>query len=138
MATTLDELMNAAEYLLAGNVQDVLLCLRGIKGIDLKHTRNSIDTGDISVLIQSCNIPIIYDPSHACGKRHFINDTSLGAIGHGAHGLMIEAHPNPEYALSDGPQSLYTDKNADNTAGLTGVINNARRYYDFRRSLTET
>jgi len=136
MATTLDELMNAAEYLLAGNVRNVMLCLRGIKGIDLKHTRNSIDTGDISVLIQNCNIPIIYDPSHACGKRRFINDTSLGAIGHGAHGLMLEAHPNPEYALSDGPQSLYTETDADSTSSLARVIQNARKYYDFRRELT--
>lgn len=135
MATTLDELMNAAEYLLAGNVQNVMLCLRGIKGIDLKHTRNSIDTGDISVLIQRCNLPIIYDPSHACGERRYINDISLGAIGHGAHGLMIEAHPNPEYALSDGPQSLYTRNDPDNTASLARVIKSARSYYDFRRTL---
>ncbi len=135
MATTLDELMNAAEYLLAGNVQNVMLCLRGIKGIDVKYTRNSIDTGDISVLTHRCNLPIVYDPSHACGERRFINDTSLGAIGHGAHGLMIEAHPNPEYALSDGPQSLYTGNRADSTSSLAKVIENARRYYDFRCSI---
>ncbi len=134
MATTLDELMNAAEYLLAGNVQNVMLCLRGIKGVDLKYTRNSIDTGDISVLTHSCNLPIIYDPSHACGKRNYVNDTSLGAIGHGAHGLMIEAHPNPEYALSDGPQSLFTN-HADNKYSLKGVIEKARKHYDFRQSL---
>jgi len=135
MATTLDELMNAAEYLLAGNVQNVMLCLRGIKGIDLKYTRNSIDTGDISVLTQNCNIPIIYDPSHACGKRSFVNDTALGAIGHGAHGLMIEAHPNPENALSDGPQSLYTNGDPESTTTLSRVIKNARKYYDFRQGL---
>jgi 3-deoxy-7-phosphoheptulonate synthase len=135
MATTLDELMNAAEYLLAGSVHNVMLCLRGIKGIDLKHTRNSIDTGDISVLIQRCNLPIIYDPSHACGERRFIHDTSLGAIGHGAHGLMLEAHPNPEYALSDGPQSLFTGEDTDRISSLARVIRNARRYYDFRQNL---
>lgn len=134
MATTLDELMNAAEYLLAGNIQNVMLCLRGIKGVDLKYTRNSIDTGDISVLTHSCNLPIIYDPSHACGKRSYVNDTSLGAVGHGAHGLMIEAHPNPEDALSDGPQSLFT-KHPDNKSSLGGIIEKARRYYDFRQSL---
>ncbi len=136
MATTLDELMNAAEYLLAGNVQNVMLCLRGIKGVDLKYTRNSIDTGDISVLTHSCNLPIIYDPSHACGKRNYVSDTSLGAIGHGAHGLMIEAHPNPEYALSDGPQSLFLS-HAEDKSSLKGVIEKARKYYDFRQNLND-
>jgi 3-deoxy-7-phosphoheptulonate synthase len=136
MATTLDELMNAAEYLLAGNVQNVMLCLRGIKGIDLKYTRNSLDTGDISVLIQRCNLPIIYDPSHACGERRFISDISLGAIGHGAHGLMIEAHPNPEYALSDGPQSLYSGNDTEKSVSLAKIIENSRKYYDFRRNIT--
>ncbi len=136
MATTLDELMNAAEYLLAGDLQNVMLCLRGIKGIDLKYTRNSIDTGDISVLTHNCNIPIIYDPSHACGKRSYISDTSLGAVGHGAHGLMIEAHPDPENALSDGPQSLYMgDDIKRKKENLADVIKDARKYYDFRRSL---
>lgn len=138
MATTLDELMNAAEYLLAGDIQNIMLCLRGIKGVDLKYTRNSIDTGDISVLTKSCNVPILYDPSHACGKRNYVNDTSLGAVGHGAHGLMIEAHPNPEDALSDGPQSLFTGNASDSETGLARVIKNARLYYDYRQSIMES
>jgi 3-deoxy-7-phosphoheptulonate synthase len=136
MATTLEELINAAEYLLAGNVQNVMICLRGIKGIDLKYTRNSIDTGDISVLVQNCNIPVIYDPSHACGKRALVPETSLGAVGHGAHGLMIEAHPDPENALSDGHQSLYSAKDPANPMGLSRVIEGVRRYYDFRLKMT--
>ncbi|MFP4424209.1 MAG: 3-deoxy-7-phosphoheptulonate synthase [Candidatus Woesearchaeota archaeon] len=134
-ATSLEEFIQGAEYLLSGDVQNVMLCLRGIKGTDNKYTRNSIDTGDVAVLSSRCNLPIIYDPSHASGKRDLVYSTALGAIGHGAHGLMIEAHPNPEDALSDGPQSLYSK--SDTKEGLARLVNDAREFYDMRRQISE-
>ncbi|MFO7710248.1 MAG: 3-deoxy-7-phosphoheptulonate synthase [Candidatus Woesearchaeota archaeon] len=134
-ATSLEEFIQGAEYLLSGDVQNVMLCLRGIKGTDNKYTRNSIDTGDVAVLTRRCNLPIIYDPSHASGQRDLVYSTALGAIGHGAHGLMIEAHPNPEDALSDGPQSLYSSSGTKE--GLARLISDARDFYDMRRQINE-
>ncbi|MGM5487379.1 MAG: 3-deoxy-7-phosphoheptulonate synthase [Nanobdellota archaeon] len=135
-ATPLEEYIQGAEYLLSGDMQNVILCLRGIKGIDQKYTRNTIDTGDVSVLTKECNLPIVYDVSHAPGHRDLVYSTGLGAIGHGAHGLIIEAHPSPEDALSDGPQSLYSHKNGDKD-GLARVIDDCRQFYDLRRRITE-
>lgn len=129
MGATLDEFIQAGEYLLAGDVQNVMLCLRGIKGIDTKHTRNSVDTADISVLRTLCNLPVVYDPSHSTGDRDLVYPVTLGAIGHGADGIVVEAHPNPEMAKSDGPQSLYLNKKERDRTNLVTLIESARHTY---------
>ena len=136
-ATSLDEFIQGAEYMLSGDVQNVMLCLRGIKGTDNKHTRNSVDTGDVSVLSQRCNLPIVYDPSHSAGRRELVYSTALGAIGHGAHGLIVEAHPDPENAQSDGAQSLYSHYGPESKEGLKRLIDDGRRFYDMRRQIDE-
>lgn len=109
LAATIDELLGAAEYILSGGNNRVILCLRGIGGKLFGGggmTRNIIDVCDIPVIKAKSHLPVIFDPSHACGRRDMIEQVSLAAICLGADGLMIEVHPNPDQAQSDGAQSL--------------------------------
>lgn len=109
LAATIDELLGAAEYILAGGNNRVILCLRGVGGKLFGgggFTRNIIDIGDIPVVKLKSHLPVIYDPSHACGRRDMIEAVSLAAICAGADGLMIEVHYDPDQAQSDGAQSL--------------------------------
>lgn len=106
MAATLTELLMAAEYILAQGNHNVVLCERGIRSFDSEHTRNVLDLSAIPVIKQETHLPVIADPSHATGVRSLVPDMAHAAIMAGADGLLIEVHPNPEQALSDGPQSL--------------------------------
>jgi 3-deoxy-7-phosphoheptulonate synthase len=104
-SATIKEWMLAAEYLLCGGNSDVVLCERGIKGFD-SETRNTLDLAAVAVAHQLSHLPVIVDPSHAVGRRDLIPAASRAALAIGADGLMIEVHPCPERALSDGKQSL--------------------------------
>lgn len=105
MAATIDEFLLAAEYILdAGNAQ-VVLCERGVRGFN-DYTRNMLDIGAIPLLQKLSHLPVIADPSHAAGRSDLVAPLSRAAAAIGAHGLMIEIHPRPQNALSDGPQSL--------------------------------
>ena len=109
LAATLNELLGAAEYILAGGNNRVILCLRGIGGQLFAgggKTRNIPDLGDIPVLKSMTHLPVLFDPSHAGGRRELVEPLSLAAIGAGADGLIIEVHPDPDQALCDGAQSL--------------------------------
>lgn len=105
LAATIDEWLNAAEYIMSEGNQNVILCERGIRTFETA-TRNTLDISAIPVIKSKSHLPIIVDPSHASGKRAYIASLAKAAIAAGADGLMIEVHPDPERALSDGPQSL--------------------------------
>jgi len=109
LAATIEEWLMAAEYLLAHGAEDVMLCERGIRTFET-YTRNSLDISSIPVVKKLSHLPVIVDPSHATGIRAKVPPVALAAIAAGADGLIVEVHPRPEEALSDGPQSLYPDQ----------------------------
>jgi chorismate mutase/prephenate dehydratase len=106
MMSSLDELLNAAEYILAKGNRQVILCERGIRTFETA-TRSTLDLGAIPVLKEQTHLPVIVDPSHAMGQRDKVIPLAKAAKAVGAHGIMVEIHPEPDNALSDGPQSLY-------------------------------
>ena len=105
LAATIDEWLNAAEYIMSEGNEDVILCERGIRTFETS-TRNTLDISAVPVIKSKSHLPIIVDPSHASGVRAYISPLSRAAVAAGADGLMIEVHPCPEKALSDGAQSL--------------------------------
>lgn len=109
LSATIDEWLNAAEYIMAEGNENVILCERGIRTYETS-TRNTLDLSAIPVLRERTHLPIIVDPSHATGVRAYVAPLAKAAIAAGADGLMIEVHPCPEKALSDGPQSLTFDE----------------------------
>ncbi len=109
LSATIEEWLMAAEYLLASGTEDVILCERGIRTYE-KATRNTLDLSAIPVLRSLTHLPIIVDPSHAVGMRDKVPPMALAAIAAGADGLIVEMHPCPECALSDGAQSLYPEQ----------------------------
>ncbi|MGK7955864.1 MAG: 3-deoxy-7-phosphoheptulonate synthase [Crocosphaera sp.] len=110
MSATIDEWLMAAEYVLAGGNSQVILCERGIRTFDGKYTRNTLDLSVLPVLKSLTHLPIMIDPSHGTGKSDYVPSMAAAAIAAGTDSLMIEVHPNPAKALSDGPQSLTPDK----------------------------
>lgn len=105
LSATIDEWLNASEYIMAEGNSNVILCERGIRTFETA-TRNTLDLSAVPVLRQKTHLPIIVDPSHATGVRAYVDPMAKAAVSAGADGLMIEVHPCPERALSDGPQSL--------------------------------
>ena len=95
----------AAEYVMAGNNYNVILCERGVRTFS-DHSRNTLDLSVIPPVRKLSHLPILVDPSHGTGKRDDVPPMALAALAAGAHGLMIEVHPDPDRALSDGAQSL--------------------------------
>ena len=105
LATTVDELLMSAEYVLAHGNPDVILCERGIRTFE-PSTRNTLDLNAVAVLKQVTHLPVLVDPSHGTGRRELVAPLSKAALAVGADGLIIEMHPRPDEALSDGAQSL--------------------------------
>ncbi len=105
LSATIDEWLNAAEYIISAGNPNVMLCERGIRTYETA-TRNTLDLSAVPVLRDKTHLPIIVDPSHATGSYKYVPSMSLAGITAGADGLMIEVHNNPTQALSDGPQSL--------------------------------
>ncbi|WP_281300373.1 MULTISPECIES: bifunctional 3-deoxy-7-phosphoheptulonate synthase/chorismate mutase [unclassified Iodidimonas] len=105
MMASLDELLQAAEYILSEGNQQVILCERGIRTFE-PATRNTLDLSAVPLLKQMSHLPVIVDPSHAVGRRDMVIPMARAAKAVGADGLIVEFHPNPEVALSDGPQAL--------------------------------
>jgi chorismate mutase / prephenate dehydratase len=112
MMSTMDEFLNAAEYILDRGNHQVILCERGIRTFETA-TRNTLDLGSIPIIKRLTHLPIFVDPSHAAGKRELVIPLALAAHAVGPHGLIIEMHPEPEKALSDGPQALHFHEFAD-------------------------
>ncbi len=110
MAATIEDWLMAAEYILAAGNPNVILCERGIRTFDSKYTRNTLDLSCIPVLRALTHLPIMIDPSHGTGRWEYVPAMARAAIAAGADSLMIEVHPNPAKALSDGPQSLTPER----------------------------
>jgi len=107
-SASVKEWLLAAEYLLAGGNRNVVLCERGIKTFETE-TRNTLDLASVALAREMSHLPVVVDPSHGTGRRSLIAPLSRAAAALGADGLLIEVHPCPERALSDGPQSLDFD-----------------------------
>ena len=105
LASTLEELLMSAEYIMAGGNENVILCERGIRTFET-YTRNTLDISAIPLLKELSHLPIIVDPSHATGLSKLVRPLSLASVAGGADGLIIEVHNNPQCALCDGPQSI--------------------------------
>lgn len=112
LSNTIEEWLMSAEYILSGGNDNVVLCERGIRTFELS-TRSTLDISAIPVIKKLSHLPIIVDPSHASGSWEYVESLSKAAIAAGADGLLIEVHPDPEKALSDGQQSLKPERFAE-------------------------
>lgn len=128
LSSTIDEWLNAAEYIMSEGNEDVVLCERGIRTYETA-TRNTLDISAVPVLRSRTHLPVIVDPSHATGVRAYVEPLAKCAVAVGADGLMIEVHPNPAYALSDGPQSLTFDQFEELTRSLRPYADLAGRRF---------
>ncbi len=124
LAATIEDWLMAAEYIMAKCNPNVILCERGIRTFDRKYTRNTLDLAAIPVLRTLTHLPIMIDPSHGTGWSQYVPTMAMAAIAAGADSLMIEVHPNPAKALSDGPQSL-TPEQYDQLMQQIAVIGQA-------------
>ena len=131
-AATIREFLLAAEYVVYNGNPNVILCERGIKGIDNDYTRNTLDIAAVPIIRKYSHLPIIEDPSHGTRKRYLIEPMGKAALIAGAHGLMIEVHHDPDHASSDGAQSLSIDQFKDVAKRLNKLI--GRIDYDNRNS----
>ena len=120
MSATYEEWLLAAEYILNGGNSQVILCERGIRTFE-SYTRNTFDVTAVPVIRRLSHLPIIADPSHGTGKWHLVQPMALASVAAGAHGLMIEVHPTPDTAKSDGAQSLTFDNFARMMSLVSGV-----------------
>ena len=109
IAATIEEVLLSAEYILSGGYYVVMLCDRGIRTFET-YTRNTYDVSAIPVLKKLTHLPVLGDPSHGVGKRDLVPPMALASVAAGADGLLMEMHPNPDKALSDGAQSLYPEQ----------------------------
>jgi 3-deoxy-7-phosphoheptulonate synthase len=109
MSSTLEEFLMAAEYILSEGNYQVILCERGVRTFS-DHSRNTLDLSVVPAVQKLSHLPIIVDPSHGTGKRDRVHPMSLASVAAGAAGLIVEVHPSPDRALSDGAQSLYPEQ----------------------------
>ncbi|WP_295160687.1 3-deoxy-7-phosphoheptulonate synthase [Selenomonas sp. AE3005] len=120
LAATIDEWLNAAEYIMNAGNPNVVLCERGIRTYET-YTRNTLDLSAVAAVKHLSHLPIIVDPSHGTGKWRMVKPMAFAAIAAGADGLMMEVHPNPAKALSDGPQSLTPENYAEVMDGVKKI-----------------
>jgi 3-deoxy-7-phosphoheptulonate synthase len=109
ISATIEEVLLSAEYILSGGNYDLMLCERGIRTFET-YTRNTYDISAIPVLKKLTHLPVLGDPSHGVGKRDLVSPMALATIAAGGDGLLMEMHPNPDKAMSDGAQSLFPDQ----------------------------
>jgi 3-deoxy-7-phosphoheptulonate synthase len=127
MSATIEEFLLSAEYILARGNRNVILCERGIRTFE-KYTRNTFDVNAIPLLKRLSHLPVVADPSHGTGKWYLVAPVALAAVAAGADGLLIEVHPSPDHALSDGFQSLTFENFAalmTQVAAVAGAIGRA-------------
>jgi 3-deoxy-7-phosphoheptulonate synthase len=127
MAATINDLLLSAEYILAAGNEQVILCERGVRSFD-PAVRNMFDLTAIPIVHKLSHLPIIGDPSHGTGLRPMVTPMARAAVAAGADGIIVEVHPTPERALSDGGQSLYPEQFAQLVSELrliTGAIGRA-------------
>jgi 3-deoxy-7-phosphoheptulonate synthase len=126
IAATIEELLLSAEYLLAGGNYDVILCERGIRTFET-YTRNTMDISAIPVVKKLSHLPIVGDPSHGTGRRDKVSAMARATVAAGGDGVLIEVHPNPDKALSDGAQSMFPDKFAELMTSLRMIASAVER-----------
>jgi len=126
LSATVEEWLGSAEYILVNGNQDVVLCERGIRTFETA-TRNTADLAIIPLVRKMTHLPVIFDPSHATGKRALVTPTALASVVVGSHGAMIEVHPEPEHALSDGAQSLHFREFEKLLGQMKGLIRYTRK-----------
>ena len=112
ISSTISEWIGAAEYIAIGGNSSIIMCERGIRTYN-DYTRNTLDIAAVPIIKKETNLPIIVDPSHATGVRYLVKPMSIAAFAAGADGIMVEVHPNPNEALSDGGQSLHFEEFED-------------------------
>ncbi len=120
MMPTIDEWLNAAEYIMAAGGSDVVFCERGIRTFETA-LRNTLDLGAIAVLRERTHLPVIVDPSHAAGSRRYVTTLARAAVAAGADGLLVETHNDPGNALSDADQSLTPEEFAELTTSCRAI-----------------
>jgi len=126
MSGQIEEWLLAAEYILAQGNPNVMLCERGIRTFETAY-RNTFDINAIPLVKELSHLPVIADPSHGTGKYQLVAPVAMAAIAAGADGLMIEVHPNPDHALSDGAQSLTHERFAGMMRSVSGVAATVER-----------
>jgi 3-deoxy-7-phosphoheptulonate synthase len=109
ISATIEEVLLSAEYILSGGNYNLLLCERGVRTFET-YTRNTMDISAIPVLRKLTHLPVLGDPSHGVGIRDLVPAMALASVAAGADGLLMEMHPNPDKAMSDGAQSLYPEQ----------------------------
>lgn len=127
IASTIEELLLAAEYVVSAGNPRVVLCERGIRTFETM-TRNTLDISAVPVLKQQTHLPVIVDPSHAAGDRSLVPDLARAAVAVGADGIIVEVHNDPDMALSDGPQSLTLDGFGDMMTQLRAIASAVGRH----------
>jgi 3-deoxy-7-phosphoheptulonate synthase len=120
-SASVEELLMAAEYVAKEGNERIILCERGIKTFETA-TRYTLDLGAVAVLKNETHLPVIVDPSHAAGRRDLVLPLARAAAAVGADGIIVETHPQPEHALSDGPQQIPTSEFADFAAAVTAIV----------------
>jgi 3-deoxy-7-phosphoheptulonate synthase len=118
ISATIDEWLNAAEYIMSEGNERIILCERGIRSYE-EYTRNTLDLSAVAAVKHLSHLPIIVDPSHGTGKWRMVKPMAFAAVAAGADGLMMEMHPDPAKALSDGPQSLTPEHYRDIMDGVS-------------------
>lgn len=122
LAAEIREFLLAAEHIMANGNEKVILCERGIKGIDSTYTRNTLDIAAVPIIKKYSHLPVIVDPSHGTGRRYLIEPMAKAALMAGAHGIMVEVHHDPDNASSDGAQSLTIDMFRDFARRVNKII----------------
>ena len=112
LSSTISEWIGAAEYIAIGGNQKIIMCERGIRTYN-DYTRNTLDLAAVPIIQKETGLPIVVDPSHATGVRYLVKPMSIAALAAGADGIMVEVHPDPINALSDGMQSLHFNEFED-------------------------
>ena len=125
LAASYEEWLLAAEYVMAGGNEQVILCERGVRGFET-FTRFTLDVAAVPVIKRLSHLPIVADPSHSTGKWYLVTPVALASVAAGAHGLLIEVHPNPDVAKCDGPQSL-TFENFDILMDQVNAVASVRK-----------
>lgn len=136
LASTIDELLMAAEYILDQGNDDVILCERGIRTFERAY-RFTLDLAAVPVLKERTRLPVIVDPSHAPGRRSLVRPLSLAAVAAGADGIIVEVHPDPAAAVCDGPQALTTSEFAGYAESVLSLRDAVRPDHDWAAELLE-
>lgn len=126
MSATIEEWLMAAEYIVSEGNGKVILCERGIRTFET-YTRNTLDLSAVPIIKALSHLPVFVDPSHSTGSWKWVAPMSMAAIAAGADGLLVEVHPSPQEALSDGPQSLNPEHFSQMVAALEGVAKSVDR-----------